>query len=65
MPIAKYDKNFGGKPGSAQKAHDAMAKEYGAKEGESVFYAKKNKNKAAGHVTGPNPHLPSSRRRGQ
>ena len=45
MPIAKYDKYFGGKKGSAQKAKSAMEKQYGEDKGESVFYAKKNKNK--------------------
>jgi hypothetical protein len=43
MPLYKYDKEFGGKPGSAEKAHEAMQKEYGPKKGESVFYATKNK----------------------
>ena len=66
MPLAKYDKNFGGKPGAATEAHDAMVKKYGPEKGKQVFYGKKNKNKAAGKVTGPNaaPHLPSSPRRG-
>lgn len=45
MPISRYNAAFGGKPGSAQKAHDAMMKEYGAKEGTSVFYAMVNKKK--------------------
>ena len=44
MPLSKYDSEFGGK-GGAQKAHDAMAKQYGAKKGEQVFYATKNKKK--------------------
>jgi len=43
MPLSKYDKAFGGKKGSAAKAHAAMAKEYGDKKGEKVFYATKNK----------------------
>lgn len=47
MPLSKYDAQFGGKRGSAGKAKRAMAKEYGAKKGESVFYATKNKRKAA------------------
>lgn len=46
MPLANYDKFFGGKGGAA-KAHAAMAKEYGAKKGESVFYATMNRNKTA------------------
>jgi hypothetical protein len=48
MPLSKYDKQFGGKPGSAAKAYKAMAKQYGAKKGEQVFYATKNKRKSAG-----------------
>ena len=46
MPIGKYDKYFGGK-GGASKAKSAMATEYGAKKGEQVFYATKNKKKSA------------------
>lgn len=48
MPIGKYDKEFGGKKGSAQKAKTAMEKEYGEEKGEQVFYATKNKNKGKG-----------------
>lgn len=44
MPLSKYDAQFGGK-GGATKAHAAMVKEYGAKKGERVFYATKNKRK--------------------
>ena len=44
MPLSKYDALFGGK-GGAVKAHAAMMKEYGAKKGERVFYALKNKRK--------------------
>ena len=43
MPLSKYNKAFGGKPGSAAKAHAAMMDEYGPKKGEQVFYATKNK----------------------
>ena len=43
MPLSKYNAAFGGKAGSAAKAHAAMVSEYGAKKGESVFYATKNK----------------------
>lgn len=46
MPLSKYDKEFGGKKGSAAKAHAAMVKEYGEEKGERVFYATKNKRKA-------------------
>lgn len=49
MPLSKYDTAFGGKKGSAEKAHAAMAKQYGAKKGERVFYATKNK-RAAGNA---------------
>jgi hypothetical protein len=40
VPLSNYDKYFGGKPGSAAKAKRAMMEHYGAKKGESVFYAK-------------------------
>lgn len=49
MPLSKYNKEFGGKPGAAAKAHAAMVKEYGAKKGERVFYATKNKHKGGGN----------------
>lgn len=45
MPMSKYNAAFGGKAGSAAKAHAAMVKEYGAKKGESVFYATVNKKR--------------------
>lgn len=45
MPLSEYNAMFGGKKGSAAKAHAAMVKEYGAKKGEQVFYATKNKRK--------------------
>lgn len=45
MPLSKYNAQFGGKAGSAAKAHAAMVSEYGAKKGEQVFYATKNRNK--------------------
>lgn len=45
MPLSTYDRQFGGKPGSAGKAHAAMVKQYGAKKGASVFHALKNKRK--------------------
>jgi hypothetical protein len=51
MPIEKYDKFYGGKPGSASKAKAAMAKEYGAEKGEKVFYATKNKRKSMGKTS--------------
>jgi hypothetical protein len=47
MPLSKYNPQFGGKADSAEKAHAAMAKEYGAKKGEQVFYALKNKRKGS------------------
>ena len=45
MPIAKYDKWFGGK-GGATKAKRSMLHEYGEKKGEQVFYATMNKRKS-------------------
>lgn len=58
MPLARYNKYFGGKEGSAEKAHAAMVKHYGPEKGESVFYATKNKRKSGG-----SPHFPSSKRK--
>lgn len=63
MPLSKYNKEFGGKKGSAAKAHAAMIKEYGQKKGEQVFYATKNKHKGggnfspSGNTTDPHQHL--------
>ena len=51
MPLAKYDKFFGGKAGSATEAHTAMSKQYGAEKGEKVFYATKNKRKSMGKTS--------------
>lgn len=45
MPISKYNREFGGKPGAAGKALSAMRETYGEKKGTSVFYAVKNKKK--------------------
>lgn len=45
MPMSRYNAAFGGKAGSAGKAHAAMVKEYGQKKGESVFYATVNKKR--------------------
>lgn len=45
MPFSKYNREFGGKKESAEKAHSAMVSEYGAKKGEQIFYATKNSNK--------------------
>lgn len=50
MPLSKYNSSFGGKPGSAEKAHSAMVQQYGPEKGERVFYATKNKRKFA-HAT--------------
>jgi hypothetical protein len=47
MPLRVYDELFGGKPGAARETHAAMVKQYGAKQGESVFYATVNKKKKA------------------
>jgi hypothetical protein len=51
MPLSKYDRYFGGK-GGATKAHAAMAKEYGEKKGEEVFYATMNRNKGRTTLSG-------------
>ena len=48
MPLSKYNRYFGGKEGSASKAHASMQSEYGEKKGEEVFYALKNKRKSHG-----------------
>ena len=45
MPLSKYNAEFGGKQGSAEKAHAAMIDQYGKEKGEKVFYATKNKRK--------------------
>ncbi len=42
MPLSKYNEAFGGKPGSAAKAHASMVEQYGSEKGEHVFYATKN-----------------------
>jgi hypothetical protein len=46
MPLSKYNTQFGGKPGSASKAHSAMQEQYGSKRGEAIFHMLKNKRKA-------------------
>ncbi len=51
MPLSNYNNYFGGKKGSAEKAHSAMKKEYGEKKGDKVFYATKNKRKSRGLVS--------------
>lgn len=50
MPLSRYNPQFGGKKGSAEKAHAAMTEEYGEKKGEQVFYATKNKRKKLGYA---------------
>jgi hypothetical protein len=45
VPLSKYNSSFGGKKGSAEKAHSAMVEQYGKEKGEQVFYATKNKRK--------------------
>ena len=39
MPVSRYDKLFGGKPGAAERALKSMKRSYGRKKGETVFYA--------------------------
>ena len=48
MPLSKYNKSFGGKAGSAAKAHAAMVQHYGEQQGERVFYATMNAHKGGG-----------------
>jgi hypothetical protein len=50
MPLARYDKYYGGKGGAA-KAHAAMVQEYGKEKAERIFYATLNK-KRGGAVKG-------------
>lgn len=45
MPIAKYDRFFGGKKGGAAEAMRAMVKQYGPTKGRQIFYATMNKKK--------------------
>lgn len=47
MPLSKYNAQFGGKEGSAAKAHAAMSEQYGSKRGEAIFHMLKNKRKKA------------------
>jgi hypothetical protein len=56
MPLSKYDRYYGGKKGGASKAHAAMIEQYGAKKGEQVFYALKNK-RAGKQKPSPRRHL--------
>jgi hypothetical protein len=48
MPISKYNRYFGGKRGSAEKAYSSMIEQYGAEKGKRVFYATKNKHAGSG-----------------
>lgn len=47
MPVDAYDKWFGAKEGSANKALTGLVKQYGAAEGTRVFYALLNDRKEA------------------
>lgn len=38
MPLERYDKLFGGKPGDAAKTKAQMQRTYGRVKGERVFY---------------------------
>jgi hypothetical protein len=38
-PLNRYDKYFSGKPGAAAETLASMKRTYGAKKGETVFYA--------------------------
>lgn len=46
MPLAKYDKAFGGTAGAAAKARRSMLRQYGREKGEQVFYATMHKKKS-------------------
>ncbi len=47
-PLSRYNKEFGGKKGSAAKAQKAMSKTYkNPKKADEVFYALVNKKKGA------------------
>jgi len=50
VPLTQYDKYFGGKPGSAQKAAVALKEEYGTDDGKKLFYAIVQKRKNRGTV---------------
>ena len=58
MPLARYDRHFGG-AGGATEAHAAMQKQYGARKGESVFYALIAKKKKAAARPGLRERLSS------
>lgn len=45
MPMSRYNKAFGGKPGAAKKAMASMRESYGAEKGERVFYATVNRKR--------------------
>jgi len=45
MPLSNYNKAFGGKPGSAKKAHAHMVQQYGKEKAEQVFHATVNKRR--------------------
>lgn len=68
MPIEKYDRHFGGKPGSAARAKRSMERQYGKEKGTQVFYATVNQraNKRLSDGTRVNVHFkPKGRRRGK
>lgn len=52
MPAPADDRYYGGKPGSARKAFDAMVKQYGPAEGERIYKALLQKRRAAGKRAG-------------
>ena len=55
MPLSKYNQAFGGKEDAAEKAYAAVTEQYGAKKGQQVFYATKNKRM----------HAPRMKRKGR
>jgi hypothetical protein len=44
VPVARYDKDYGGKKGSAAKARRAMIAQYGLSKGLQVFHATARRN---------------------
>ena len=48
MPLARYDRFYGGTKGAASKALTALKDQYGERKGTSVFYALKSKRAKEG-----------------
>ena len=52
MPLAEYDRHFGGKKGAAEKAFRGMVDQYGEKKGRQVFYSLLSKRRKQGKGRG-------------